>query len=212
MYRPKRSVKRIPELQWALPDRIFFACGACHILAYAFLERFPAAGYRAIWMKPAQGFTGNHVVATDGSLAFDFHGCSRWDELLLHAARKNRRWMPGWNCSLVELPAEALVSEAKSRTYEGLWLRGPEQFLHDALPRARAFSIGSRTSCLDMRFGSRTGAGGAAVVSVTIPSELPIAPRPAKARSEGFGHPVDPVRTAGAAAHHPEQRHPAARP
>jgi hypothetical protein len=21
---------------WALPDRVFFACGACHILAYAF--------------------------------------------------------------------------------------------------------------------------------------------------------------------------------
>ena len=33
MYRPKRNVKRIPELQWAHPDRIFFACGACHILA-----------------------------------------------------------------------------------------------------------------------------------------------------------------------------------
>ena len=139
MYRPKRNVKRIPELQWAHPDRIFFACGACHILAYAFLERFPAAGFRAIWMKPAEGFSGNHVVATDGRLAFDFHGYSRWDELLSHAARKNSRWMPGWDYSLVELPPDVLISEAKSRTYDGLWLRGPEQFLHDALPRARAF-------------------------------------------------------------------------
>ena len=47
--------------------------------------------------------------------------------------------MPGWGCSLVELPADVLISEARSRTYDGLWLRGPEQFLHDALPRARAF-------------------------------------------------------------------------
>jgi hypothetical protein len=23
-------------MRWALPDRVFFACGACHILAYAF--------------------------------------------------------------------------------------------------------------------------------------------------------------------------------
>ena len=30
--------------------------------------------------------------------------------------------------------------EVRSRTYDGLWLRGPEQFLHDALPRARAVS------------------------------------------------------------------------
>ena len=131
MYRPKRNVKRIPELQWAHRDRIFFACGACHILAYAFLERFPDAGFRAIWMKPADGFTGNHVVATDGRLAFDFHGYSQWDDLLSHAARKNSRWMSGWDYSLVELPPDVLISEAKSRTYDGLWLRGPEQFLHD---------------------------------------------------------------------------------
>jgi hypothetical protein len=47
--------------------------------------------------------------------------------------------MPGWSYSLVELPPDVLISEAKSRTYDGLWLRGPEQFLHDALPRAHAF-------------------------------------------------------------------------
>lgn len=39
----------------------------------------------------------------------------------------------------MELPPEVLVSEAKSRTYDGLWLREPKQFLHDALPRARRF-------------------------------------------------------------------------
>jgi hypothetical protein len=139
MFYPKRNVKRFPELQWALPDRIFFACGACHILAYAFLERFPGRGFHAVWFKPDKGFTGNHVVATDGEIAFDFHGYSRWDKLLAHARRKNGHRMPGWNCALVELPPDVLVSEAKSKTYDGLWLRGPEQYLHDALPRARAY-------------------------------------------------------------------------
>jgi hypothetical protein len=32
-----------------------------------------------------------------------------------------------------------LISEKLSRQYEGLWLREPEQFLQDALPRASAF-------------------------------------------------------------------------
>jgi hypothetical protein len=139
MFYPKRNVKRIPELRWAQPERIFFACGACHILAYAFLERFPGGDFRAIWMKPASGFIGNHVVATDGETAFDFHGYSRWDKLLAHARRKNGQRMPGWSCTLIELPADVLISEEKSRTYDGLWLRGPKQYLHDAMPRARAF-------------------------------------------------------------------------
>ena len=34
---------------------------------------------------------------------------------------------------------EVLVSEARSRTYDGLWLREPGQFLHNALPRAEAY-------------------------------------------------------------------------
>jgi hypothetical protein len=32
------SVKQDPVRRWSLPDRVFFACGACHILAYAFLK------------------------------------------------------------------------------------------------------------------------------------------------------------------------------
>jgi len=139
VYFPKRNYKRTPQLQWALPDRIFFACGACHILAYAFLERFPDRGFRALWMKPAAGFTGNHVVATDGKTAFDFHGYCGWDRLLAHATRKNGQRMQGWSCKIIELPQDVLISERKSMTYDGLRLRGPEQYLHNALPHARAY-------------------------------------------------------------------------
>ena len=133
-YRKSDQAKR-----WALPDRVFFACGACHILAYAFLESYGARDRKAIWLKPALGFTGNHIFVDGTEWVFDYHGYSDRARFLTHTYSKARRWWPGWQASLVELPLDVLVSEEKSRTYDGLWLRQPEQFLHDALPRARAF-------------------------------------------------------------------------
>ena len=126
-------------MRWALPDRVFFACGACHVLAYAFLERYGAAGRRAVWIKPTAGFTGHHVFVAGPEWAFDYHGYAEPARLLEHSFRKARHWWPGWEATLVELPAEVLVSEAKSRTFDGLRLREPGHFLFDALPRARAF-------------------------------------------------------------------------
>ena len=125
--------------KWALPDRIFFACGACHILAYVAIQTFPELDFKAIWIKPRPGYIGNHIVAVSGSTAFDYHGFSGWGTLLDHMTGKARRWWPGWDADLIELPADVLISEARSRTYEGLWLRQPDQFLHDALPRAHRF-------------------------------------------------------------------------
>lgn len=131
--------KRDPVQRWNLPDRIFFACGACHILAYAFLERYAPSGARALWFRPANGFTGNHIVVAADAWVFDYHGYSERERFFAHNFGKARHWWPGWDASLIELPPEVLVSEARSRTYEGLWLREPRQFLHDALPRAGAY-------------------------------------------------------------------------
>lgn len=153
MYRIDKSVKSDPQRRWNLPDRVFFAAGACHILAHTLIERHP--DFRPVWIKPAHGFTGNHVVAVKGDLAFDYHGWTPWLRLLEHTRRKADRWWPGWSCSLVELPVDVLTSEEKSRQYDGLWLREPGQFLHDPLPRAR-------------RFVDRLGA----------PASLPKAPHP----------------------------------
>ena len=156
MYILPPGIKRDPQRRWNLRDRVFFACGACHILAYALMERYPEAGVRAVWIKPAAGFTGNHIVALRGDdLSFDYHGWSDWPRLLSHMKAKANRWWPGWDCRLTGLPAEVLVSEAKSLTYDGLHLREPRQFLHDGLPRARAF--------ID-RFPPPPGAGAAADV------------------------------------------------
>jgi hypothetical protein len=118
---------------------VFFACGACHILAHAFLERYDAEPYKAVWLKPAAGFTGNHIVIDGGAWIFDYHGYSGRAAFFAHTQREAQRWWPGWTVSLVELPIDVLISEAKSRTYEGLWLREPLQFLHDAMPRARTY-------------------------------------------------------------------------
>jgi hypothetical protein len=140
MYRLRtKGGKRDPVKQWRLPDRVLFACGACHVLAYAFLKTYPGSGFTPIWIRPAKGYTGNHILVVRDQLAFDYHGYSDWASLLTHMSRKANRWWPGWDAELIELPQEVLVSESRSRTYDGLWLKEPKQFLFDALPRAERF-------------------------------------------------------------------------
>ncbi len=126
-------------MRWSLPDRVFFACGACHILVYAFLERYGTPDMKPLWLKPEPGFRGNHIVVATDAWVFDYHGYSERQHFLAHTQRKAERWWPGWRMTLSELPDDVLISEAKSRTYDGLWLREPGQFLHDAMPRAQAF-------------------------------------------------------------------------
>jgi hypothetical protein len=139
MYRIEGYKKRDPELRWALPDRVFFACGACHILTYAFLEKYAAPALRAVWIKPDEGFTGNHIFVDGGDWVFDYHGYSNREAFLSHTRRKADHWWPGWTANLIELPHDVLISNPKSRTYDGLWLREPGQFLHDAMPRAHSY-------------------------------------------------------------------------
>jgi len=131
--------KRDPVKRWALPEKVFFACGACHVLAYAFLRAYPDRGFRPIWIRPAKGYTGNHIVVVRDHIAFDYHGYSDWPALFAHMKRRaNQRW-PDWNADLIELREEVLVSESKSKMYDGLWLMEPKQFLFDAMPRAERY-------------------------------------------------------------------------
>lgn len=142
MFVPKVDVKHDPARRWHRPDRHFFANGACHILAHAVLERYPALGFRARWIKPADSYSGNHIYVTDGHNAFDYHGLTTEAKLLALFQRRACRFFPGWNAALVDLPIDTLISEPRSRQIEGLWLREPRQFLHDALPRAQRFLDG----------------------------------------------------------------------
>ena len=137
MYLLRPGIKEDPVRRWGLPDRVFFASGACHILAHAFLERFPDAGFSPVWIRPHAGFTGNHVFVTDGELAFDYHGYVSCRRLVDHYTRRAQRLFPGWEADLV-LVTVSLVNREEAKTI-GMDIREPAQFLHDALPRSRRY-------------------------------------------------------------------------
>lgn len=139
MFFPMINVKNDPIRRWHRPDRHFFANGACQVLAFAFLERYPDLGFHARWIKPATGYTGNHIYVTDEINAFDYNGLTTEQRLLAFGFKRGQRFFPGWDATLMDLSADVLVSEQRSREIEGLWLREPTQFLYEALPRARAF-------------------------------------------------------------------------
>ena len=126
-------------MRWALPDRVFFACGACHILAYAFLQKHRSPTCRPVWIKPKEGYSGSHIVVMDDNWLFDYHGYSIPEAYMAHTWKTARRWWPGWDASLIDVRPSALISEAESLTYEGMHHREPTQFLHDAMPRAQAY-------------------------------------------------------------------------
>jgi hypothetical protein len=141
MYKRRTAgAKRDPRIQWALPDRVFFAAGACHMLAYTFLERYPHSGFEAQWIRPAPGHTGNHIVVLrEDGCVFDYHGFSNWARYWTHAVRRANQWWPGWSADIVRIRTDALISRRRAREYEGLWMKEPQEFLFDPLARARRY-------------------------------------------------------------------------
>lgn len=142
MYQPRTPNyrKSDPVMRWNLPDRVFFACGACHMLAHAFIERYGAKlDLTPLWLRPKNNQPGNHIVVSHGDWVFDYHGYSKRDIFIDHCIRRARQRFPGWDMDVQTIPRDVLISEQKSRQIDGLWLREPQQFLHDALPRAERF-------------------------------------------------------------------------
>ncbi|MGE8131892.1 hypothetical protein ACQKQD_33725 [Methylobacterium sp. NPDC080182] len=108
-------------------------------MAYAFIEKYNAYSCKSFWIKPKKGFTGNHIIVVGDGWIFDYHGYSNPEKYMNHTWKKAGMWWSGWDASLVEIRPAALISEAESLTYEGLHLREPTQFLHNAMPRAQAY-------------------------------------------------------------------------
>ena len=127
--------KSDPVKSWHRPDRLFFASGACHILAHAFLQRYPDCDFRPIYICPHQGFRGSHVVVSDGEAIFDYHGYSDHGLFMAHYFTKLRRFFPGWQADLIWIEG-SLVNSGFCGPYQH---RMPEQYLHDPMPRALAF-------------------------------------------------------------------------
>jgi len=135
MYVLKPGIKHNPSQYWALPDRIFYGHGACHILAGVYLERYPPADFRALWIKPWEPFSGNHVFVTDGQIAFDFHGYSLLDRLLNHHKKVWTSQFTGWGAEIERVDFQLLdTGDLNSRN-----MRGPNQYFGNVIDRTHRY-------------------------------------------------------------------------
>lgn len=135
MYPLRSGIKNDPERRWALPDRIFFGHGACHILAGVYLDQPPITGFHAERIIPLGRHPGNHIYVTDGVIAFDHHGYSVRERLIAHHRRVWRSRHEDWSCDVVEVDF-CLLSTVDLNARKML---GPDQYLFDAARRARTF-------------------------------------------------------------------------
>lgn len=136
MYVLRPGIKADPLRRWALPDRIFFGHGACHILAGVFLDRPPLPGFHAERIIPGDGFAGNHIFVTDGTVAFDYHGyCCRMRLLRYLTSGWASRYATGWHCTLERVDFDLLSTADLNRRK----MLGPDQYGGDVVARARAF-------------------------------------------------------------------------
>ena len=143
-YQVPKEIKQDLVKQWKLSDKVFFSCGACQILAQVYLDKFPNSGFRAEWIKPNEGFSGNHVYVTDGSLVFDWHGYSKKKNFLRHYFKRWRlhyskvgEESQNWNAKVVPIFTNLTDSEANLSI--GMNARGADRYLLDPIPRAKAY-------------------------------------------------------------------------
>ena len=123
MYKPSYLFDRLPEEKrdifksWSRDDQAFFASGACHILAELFSQLHADAGFYKVHIKPAEGFPGNHIYATDGEWAFDHNGWTKEEELLLTTSDAYMSRYPGWKYErrVVEEDFETFCKENNHR-------------------------------------------------------------------------------------------------
>lgn len=122
------------DASWARPDEEFFALGACHILAGAFLETHGRMRFHAAMIQPAAGLRGAHVVIANGRIIFDWRGWSPHDQFLQHYAEGMGRLSPGWSYTLTRVADPIGWDFCRAHAH-----RHPSQFRHDPMPRARSF-------------------------------------------------------------------------
>lgn len=134
MYVPCSVFRRTPleradqQLAWDRADQWFFAAGACHILAYAFLEARPE-GWTAVGLWPEDRPDPSHVYVTDGTWAFDSCGWTLEAELIevSRAAEPHADYRPR--------PLHMDLDEFCARH----WHRTRAEFAHDPWPRAHHY-------------------------------------------------------------------------
>jgi len=140
--RPPLSYKRTDAERadqnesWRRSAKAFFAAGACHILAWTFLETYPSAGFYPVGLRRiGQAHTG-HCYASDGTWAFDHCGWTLEAELLGVTRSASGRLDP-------EIRIERLVlgTDLESFCIEH-HCQNPSQFAFDPRPRAPRYLTG----------------------------------------------------------------------
>ncbi|WP_051517360.1 hypothetical protein [Deinococcus phoenicis] len=147
---PLTALRRTPEekrdvaLSWQRPDLNFFAAGACHVLAFAFLELYPQAGFRPRFIRPVGEHGGAHIYVTDGLLAFDAQGYVPEAELLaLHRAAYQAA-IPSWQAAVrpVTVPLAGFCAANNHRAPwdfpPGVWARARAYLAQFPEPPSRA--------------------------------------------------------------------------
>lgn len=133
MYRMKPGVKKDPERRWGLPDRVFFGNGACHILAGVYLAQSPLPAFFAERIVPGDGFAGNHIYVTNGTIAFDYHGYSIRNRLVSYYTNNwAGEYAEGWNCRLERVDFDLLSTVDLNKRK----MLGPDQYRSDPIERA----------------------------------------------------------------------------
>ncbi|WP_299693050.1 hypothetical protein [uncultured Tateyamaria sp.] len=135
MFQPKPGTKADPARRWALSDRAFFAHGACHILAGVCLHDWQHGGLWAERIIPNGPNPRNHIYVTDGTLCLDYRGTTSRDRLLAWNATRMTQRIPGWRGTVALVRFDLL----DTRALNARKMRGPDQYLHDPIARARAF-------------------------------------------------------------------------
>jgi hypothetical protein len=115
------------ELAWRRSDQAFFAAGACHILGWTFVEEHPQ--FRVAGLRKVGEEHPSHVIATDGTWAFDHDGWTLEEELLACTAE----YEPDQPWEIIPIPAD-LATFCATMAH-----RAPHQYYADPRPRARAY-------------------------------------------------------------------------
>ena len=138
MYKPTLYYKRTPQqradkfLSWNRDDTSFFAAGACHILAYQFMELHSInKKYNIIGLKSVHDTNVHNVFVSDGTWAFDYAGWTLEDELLAETKMAHTAVNKDWEYEKV-LITEDLETFCKQYNH-----RAPAHFAY--LPWERAY-------------------------------------------------------------------------
>jgi len=128
-FRRTKAERNDQRLSWQRSDQAFFAAGACHILAWAFVTGRSNSNFQIVALRKVGEKHASHVIASDGVWAFDHDGWTRESDLLAVTAA----FEP-------EKPWESLLITADLGAYRRSHdHRLPEQYAEDPWPRARAY-------------------------------------------------------------------------